>query len=287
MYLINTTMAKRCSCFQRLFIFFNVLFAIAGGVIIGLGLLGQFIYHGSTEEFENQSKGFVVLYVVGGITMFMSLLGAYGAHREKRIPLIMFLVACFIVCFCLLRVAVPTAMYRPEVERIVEEKFREVLPLNEASPDVRQLTEKFQLNLKCCGLFGYTDWGDNVPDSCLCQGEEDLIEGTCQNIPYQLLILSEFRMTGHQKLIYKQPCFPIIEGYMAKVLDIVLGVFFGFAALALLGVVMSAVLLAQLRSSNVAVPVVFSVSSHPSKFSFSSHPPKYSELYNEPEKHEK
>lgn len=74
---------------------------------------------------------------------------------------------------------------------------------------------------------------------------------------------------------------------MAKVLDIVLGVFFGFAALALLGVVMSAVLLAQLRSSNVAVPVVFSVSSHPSKFSFSSHPPKYSELYNEPEKHEK
>lgn len=50
---------------------------------------------------------------------------------------------------------------------------------------------------------------------------------------------------------------------------------------------MSAVLLAQLRSSNVAVPVVFSVSSHPSKFSFSSHPPKYSELYNEPEKHEK
>lgn len=57
--------------------------------------------------------------------------------------------------------------------------------------------------------------------------------------------------------------------------------------LQLLGVVMSAVLLAQLRSSNVAVPVVFSVSSHPSKFSFSSHPPKYSELYNEPEKHEK
>uniref|UniRef100_A0A674CBD5 Tetraspanin n=1 Tax=Salmo trutta TaxID=8032 RepID=A0A674CBD5_SALTR len=261
-------MAKRSSCFQRLFIFFNVLFAIAGGVIIGLGLLGQFIYHGSTEEFENQSKGFVVLYVVGGITMFMSLLGAYGAHREKRIPLIMFLVACFVVCFCLLRVAVPTAMYRPEVERIVEEKFRELLPLNEASPDVRQLTEKFQLNLKCCGLFSYTDWGDNVPDSCLCQGEEDQMEGTCQNIPYQ-------------------PCFPIIEGYVAEALDIVLGVSFGFAALALLGAVLSAVLLAQLRSSNVAVPVVFSVSSRPSKFSFSSHPPKYSELYNEPEKHEK
>ncbi|XP_013996510.2 CD63 antigen-like [Salmo salar] len=276
---------------------------IAGGVIIGLGLMGQFVYHGSTSEFENQSKGFVMLYVVGGITMVMSLLGAYGAHREKRIPLIMFLVAplvlgcslstrfstsssSFIVCFCLLCVALPTAMYRPEVKRIVEEKFREVLPLNEASPDVRQLTERIQLNLKCCGLFSYTDWGNNVPDSCLCQGEEDQMEGTCLNIPYQLF-LSEFRMTGHQKLIYKQTCFPIIEGYVAKALDILLGASFGFAALALLGAVMSAVLLAQLRSSTVAVPVVFSVSSHPSKFSFSSHPPKYSELYNEPEKHEK
>jgi hypothetical protein len=48
---------------------------------------------------------------------------------------------------------------------------------------------------------------------------------------------------------------------------------------------MSAVLLAQLRSSTGAVPVVFSVSS--SKFGFSSHPPKYTELYNEPEKPEK
>uniref|UniRef100_A0A4W5PZA4 Uncharacterized protein n=1 Tax=Hucho hucho TaxID=62062 RepID=A0A4W5PZA4_9TELE len=237
-------------------------------------------------DFENQTKGFVVLYVVGGITMAMSLLGAYGAHREKRIPLIVFLVACFIVCFCLLRVAVPTAMYRPEVEQIMEEKFREVLPLNEASPDVRQLTERIQLSLKCCGLFSYTDWGNNVPDSCLCQAEEDQMEGTCLNIPYQLLFLSEFRVTGSQKLIYKQACFPILKDYVAEALDILLGIAFGFAALALLGAVISAVLLAQLRSSTVAVPVVFSVSSHPSKFNFSSHPPKYSELYNEPEKRE-
>ncbi|XP_052370529.1 tetraspanin-8-like [Oncorhynchus keta] len=278
-------MAKLNSCFQRLFVFFNLLFAIVGGVIIGLGLLGQFAYNDSTSEFENQTKGFLVMYLVGGITMAMSLLGAHGAHREKRIPLIVFLVACFICCFGLLRLAVPTAMYRPEMMQIVEEKFREGLPLNEASPDVRQFTERIQLNLKCCGLFSYTDWGNNVPDSCLCQGEEDQMEGTCLNIPYRLLFFSEFRMTGHQKLIYKQTCFPILEGYLAKALDILLGVSFGFAALALLGAVMSAVLLAQLRSSTGAVPVVFSVSS--SKFGFSSHPPKYTELYNEPEKPEK
>lgn len=287
MYLINTTMAKLNSCFQRLFVFFNLLFAIVGGVIIGLGLLGQFGYNDSTSEFENQTKGFLVMYLVGGITMAMSLLGAYGAHGGKRIPLIVFLAACFICCFGLLRLAVPTAMYRSEMKQFVEAKFREALPLNEASPDVRQFTERIQLNLKCCGLFSYTDWGNNVPDSCLCQGEEDQMEGTCLNIQYRLLFLSEYRMTGHQKLIYKQTCFPILEGYLAKALDIVLGVSFGFAALALLGAVMSAVLLAQLRSSTVAVPVVFSVSSHPSTFDFSSHPPKYSKLYDEPEKPEK
>ncbi|XP_055772666.1 tetraspanin-8-like [Salvelinus fontinalis] len=280
-------MAKLNSCFQRLFIFFNLLFAIVGGVIIGLGLLGQFVYHDSTSEFENQSKGFVVLYLVGGITMAMSLLGVYGAHRQKRIPLIVFLVACFIGCFGLLRLAVPTAMYRSEMEQIMEEKFREVLPLNEASPDVRQLTERIQLNLKCCGLLSYTDWGNNIPDSCLCQREEDQMEGTCLNIPYQLSFFPEFRMTEQPQMIYKQPCLPILQGYLAKVLDILLGVSFGFAALALLGAVMSAVLLAQLRSSTVEVPVLFSVSSHLSKFSFGAHPPKYSELYNEPEKAEK
>ncbi|KAK6292354.1 hypothetical protein J4Q44_G00369380 [Coregonus suidteri] len=273
-------MAKLSSCFKRLFIFFNLLFAIVGGVIIGLGLLGQFFYHGSTSEFENQTTGFVVLYVVGGVTMAMSLLGAYGAHRGKRIPLIVFLLTCIIGCFCFLRLAVPTAIYRPEVEQSMEEKFREVLPLNRASPDVRQLTERIQLGLKCCGLFSYTDWGQNVPDSCLCQGEEDQVEGKCQNIPYEFLFLSE-------KLIYRQACFPILKGYMAKAMDIVLGVFFGFAVLSLLGAVMSAVLLAQVRRSTVGVPVVSSVSSQLSKFSFSYQPPKYSELYNVPEKSEK
>ena len=42
----------------------------------------------------------------------------------------------------------------------------------------------FQLH--CCGLFSYRDWNQNIPNSCLCDQEEEEEEGTCQNINYRV-----------------------------------------------------------------------------------------------------
>ncbi|KAJ8008830.1 hypothetical protein DPEC_G00082500 [Dallia pectoralis] len=274
-------MAKLNVCLKRIFIFFNLFFAVVGGLILGLGLVGRLFYQRNTAEWENQTSGFTVMFVVGGVTIAISLVGAYGAQREKRIPLIVFLTACFVACFGLLRLAVPAAIYHPMLENDMEGMFRAKLPLNKAPPGVQEVAESIQQTLKCCGLFSYTDWGHDIPNSCLCQDSEDEIEGKCQYVQYQSMLLS---FTDPQKLIYKQTCFPVLKFYLSKAMDIFLGVFFGLAALALLGAVISAVLLAQLMKSTVGVPVVFSVSSLPAKRNIWSQPPKYTELYNEPEK---
>ncbi|KAL0967236.1 hypothetical protein UPYG_G00249590 [Umbra pygmaea] len=271
-------MAK-LSCFKGIFIFFNLLFAVVGVLIIGLGLIGHLAYHEQISEFENQSAVFTIIYLVGGVTVMVSLLGAYGAHKDKKVPLIIFLTVCLVVFLGLLRLAVPSAIYRPEVNQALEARFRSMLPLNRASPDHQLLAENFQESFKCCGMFSYSDWGQKIPDSCLCQFQQDEIRGDCQSVQYDSLIFSAY---GLQKRIYKQTCFPIIMYYLTKMMDISLGVLFGFSALALLGAVMSAVLLCQLRRSIVQVPMVFSVSS-PDKFNIYSKPPKYSELYNEPD----
>lgn len=37
---------------------------------------------------EGRTSGLIVLYVVGTVTMVIAILGAYGAHKESKVSLI-------------------------------------------------------------------------------------------------------------------------------------------------------------------------------------------------------
>ncbi|KAG5846141.1 hypothetical protein ANANG_G00146640 [Anguilla anguilla] len=76
-------MAKVNCCIKGVFIFFNILFEIAGGVLLALGILGHVLYRDS-EEFNTMVVGVVFLYILGGVTMVISFLGAYGADCGKN-----------------------------------------------------------------------------------------------------------------------------------------------------------------------------------------------------------
>ncbi|TMS02925.1 CD81 antigen [Larimichthys crocea] len=76
-------------CLKRLFTVFNIFFAIIGGVIISLALLSQVLTNiEDGESLEGRTTGLIVLYVVGSVTMVIAILGAYGAHKESKVSLI-------------------------------------------------------------------------------------------------------------------------------------------------------------------------------------------------------
>ncbi|KAJ4923281.1 hypothetical protein JOQ06_026097 [Pogonophryne albipinna] len=120
--------------------------------------------------------------------------------------------------------------------------------------------------MQCCGLFSYRDWEDSIPDTCLCSGAEEMA-GICQNV---------YTARLEQKVIYTKTCFPILLHYVLLFVDIMIGVFFTLAVLALLGLALSSVMIHQmrhaLRAPAMTVPVIFSAM-----------PPKYEELKNPPE----
>lgn len=39
--------------------------------------------------------------------------------------------------------------------------------------------------MQCCGVFGYDDWRQDIPDSCSCYEAEQL-EGRCQVVNYNV-----------------------------------------------------------------------------------------------------
>lgn len=266
-------MAQINTCLKRTFTIFNIFFAIVGGVIIALALLSQVLtnVHGG-ESLEGRSTGLIILYAVGAITMVIAILGAYGAHKESKVCLIVFLVCMVFGSLLMLRVAIPTSVARPSMEGLMEDKFRQLLPLNRASTDVRNMVDNMQTQLHCCGFFSYEDWEQDIPDSCLCSDEEKQ-EGKCQSVSYRRLLM----VRQSEKSVYIKTCFPIIAYYVLLVIDVMIGVAFTLAVLALLGLGLSSIMIHQLRYPNrptvlLSVPAVFSTP-----------PPKYQELHNPPQ----
>ncbi|XP_059182011.1 tetraspanin-8-like [Centropristis striata] len=262
-------MAQVNACIKRLLTIFNIFFAIVGGVIIALALLSQVLTNVNGGDLEGRTTGLILLYVVGAVTLVIAILGAYGAHKESKVCLIVFLVCMVVGSLLMLRAGITTAIARPRVEPLLEEKFRELLPLDKASADVRDMTESLQRQLQCCGLFSYQDWEDQIPDSCLCDEEEEE-EGLCTSIGYRVIIFP----SGS---VYSKPCFSILMRYVLMIFDVMIGVVFTLAALALIGLALSSVAVHQLRYRDNRPSVLLSV---PAVFTMP--PPKYQELHNPP-----
>ncbi|CAL9682666.1 unnamed protein product [Knipowitschia caucasica] len=254
------------TCLKRTFTIFNIIFAVFGGLIILLAVLAHVLtsIHGA-DNLENRTLSLIMLYVVGAITMVIAGLGAYGAHKEKKGPLIAFLFCMVIGSLIILCIGFLTASARPRMEPVLKEAFSKYLPLDQAPEDVQEMTQAIQSEMQCCGLFSYTDWRDNIPDSCLCHTEFE--ESECVRVLYKVLMT---------KKIYAKPCFPILMHYILLIADIMLAVVFTLGTLALLGMGLSSLMIHQLRYPNRA-PVLLTVPAI-----FSPHPPKYQELQNSP-----
>ncbi|XP_038161145.1 tetraspanin-8-like [Cyprinodon tularosa] len=261
-------MAKINTCLKRTFIGFNLFFAIVGGIIIGLAVLSQ-IFTSSEEDsnMESRASGIICLYVMGAVTMMLSLLGAYGAYKESKASLIVFLVCMILGALLMIRAGIPSAVARPQLEGIMEEKFKEILPLSDASFQIKHMADMLQEKLHCCGLFSYRDWNGDIPSTCICNPEEEE-EFECRRIGYQYLTQS--------RSIYSKPCFPILMHYVLLLADIVLGVVFTLASLAVLGTILSCIMIHQLRQRNTAT-ILLSVPAI-----FTPRLPKYEELQNPP-----
>ncbi|KAM3587712.1 uncharacterized protein V6R79_012532 [Siganus canaliculatus] len=262
-------MAQINTCLKRTFTIFNILFAIIGGLIICLALLTQIIQsRNGGSGLEGAFASILMLYIVGAITMVIAILGAYGAHKENKGCLIAFLVCMVLGTLVMLRGGITTAIGRPMLEDVIEDRFRKLLPLDKADESVRNVANNIQTQLECCGLFSYEDWENNIPSSCMC-GPEQEMEGKCQTVDYRNLMLRSMS-------VYTQTCFPIIMHYFLLFADIIIVIFFSLGALALLGMVLSSIMIHSLRYPNrptilLSVPTVFS-----------SAPPKYQELHNPP-----
>ncbi|XP_062383375.1 tetraspanin-8-like [Sardina pilchardus] len=250
-------MASTNKCMKWIFILFNALFALTGAGIIVLVNVSRIA--AMREEVGN----FWSAYLFGGLMTGISVLGAYGAYREKRWALILFSVLVSIGMVICLIGAVNIVNHKNMVT-----KFEEFFENDDKN--VQLIKESY--NLECCGTYnGYQDWSSQIPESCVCP---ESYWGTpkCQRVavsPKKSGYSQNWRKETYTE-VYSEPCLPLIVRFLNMMMDATIGILFGFAIVALIGVIMAIIMTCKIKKQMTAMPV-------PTYECFD--PPPYEELY--------
>ncbi|CAG7731742.1 unnamed protein product [Allacma fusca] len=162
-------------CLKYTMFFFNFIFWLVGGALIGIGLYALVDQFQSGEGLRVNEVADVlfnvglIIAIIGAVIFFVSFFGCIGALRENCVLLKAYSVALLI--FFLLELAVATLcfVYPNRVEGIISNYLTDnVIQKYREDPDLQNLIDFVQQEFHCCGLSSrsYEDWSKNEYFNC-------------------------------------------------------------------------------------------------------------------------
>ncbi|KAK9525641.1 hypothetical protein VZT92_016327 [Zoarces viviparus] len=244
-------MGKVNVCLKRSYIAVTTLITILSALLLAATLLFHGLLH-NHEEIETILPGLFSMYGISIITLILAIIGVYGACKEKKWALILFVVGMILGSLFLIASDIIGLAERPQEAEQLKRHYLQMLPLNNASETTIEGLKEIQSEFQCCGLDqGYMDWGDNIPQSCLCSPEAT---NPCVEAP-RTSSLSEYTMNDQYVKVYKESCLPYLIADEMMVINTTLGILLGVALLWILTAALCICILCQL-SKNDEIPVV-------------------------------
>ncbi|XP_028979236.2 CD9 antigen-like [Esox lucius] len=216
-----------CKC---ILIIFNIIFALVGLAMLGLGLWirlssetkGIFDINLNTQAFV---IGVTVLIVLGAVLLLVAVFGEYGGCSENRTALGVF--ACLLSILTGLQIAAGVIAYvqRNEVGKQMVDFYISVYSqyVNKRDPGLSVTLTIIQNTLQCCGIIGALD---------------PFVKKTCPE-------------TGFLETFTFPACPTVILNLFESKGPLVMGLFFGIAAMLILALVCSSILAKQIKTSRL------------------------------------
>nr|XP_019962497.1 PREDICTED: 23 kDa integral membrane protein-like [Paralichthys olivaceus] len=231
-------MGKINGCLKCLFIFFNVMFAILGCLLI-YGTVRLTAYSFELSAFGSPSLGWMWLFAIG--VLGISSLGIYAACAENALALKIFagfMVAGMIIMMIFGIVMVVT---RNKVRDLFDSASAELVKPFMDDDGMKEMLNTLQLSAHCCGVVSAKDWGEDIPESCECRNRG---QG-----PYGGSDQCTARPSGTKgpAQIYELTCSTVIYSYIHLAFGVAMGFFFGCAVTALLGLLISLLMVHQVN----------------------------------------
>lgn len=171
----------------------NLLVAVSGLALIGLGAYLQIVEENFTEFLTDSLINTpIILIIIGVIIFVIAFFGCCGALCENKCMIYTY--AIIIVVILIAEICAGVAAYFLSAH--ISQAMLDTMDYygKEKHKDVTAAWDHVQQELKCCGVANSTDWGVKVPESC-CKEEEggcvekkrELFELGCANKVEEIL----------------------------------------------------------------------------------------------------
>ncbi|XP_057712277.1 tetraspanin-8-like [Corythoichthys intestinalis] len=237
---------------KRSFITVASLMTIIGALMLAGTLFSHGHYH-RDDEIEDMIVGINAMYALSITILVLPIIGLFGACKEKRWVLIVFTVGMILCSLFVLYMAIHMLIIRPMLIKILSKFYLSMQPISNASEVDLKVLQETQIELECCGVQeGYTEWGYNISESCLCNNSL----ANCIAAPRNS---SLFQLTDNTPvMIFKEPCFPIILSHFNLGVNLLVGISMGLTSLWTLSCALSIAILCQLKEKKDTVVVAYS-----------------------------
>jgi CD63 antigen len=180
-------MENCCESMVKYFmVFFNILFTLAGCVLIGFGAWSQIAAKDYLNFLgENYVNTPIFLMVVGGIIFIVAFVGCCGACQENRCLIYTYAFLLAVILVAQIGAGIAAYMLKGDLNTEVTKNMKFGME-NYMKPKFDGVTNTWdivQTELHCCGVEAKGDWHENrndtfavnqYPDSCCKAG---FIEG--------------------------------------------------------------------------------------------------------------
>jgi len=223
------------SMVKYLMLLVNLVFALAGIFLIGVGAYIQIAAKDYLDFLSDNYLNTPIFIIIVGVVIFVvAFFGCCGAWQESSCMIYVYAVLISLLLICEIGAGIAAFVLKGDLKAVMEEKSKEGLQ-NYGKPENEGVTKAWdsvQHELKCCGVTNSSDWLTSnygkVPDSC-CPKIEAGGDG-CKT-----------------EDIYPAGCLALLEDTFIGNIATVGGVALGVAFLQLVGVIFSCCLAGRIR----------------------------------------
>ncbi|KAK3760314.1 hypothetical protein RRG08_063071 [Elysia crispata] len=227
-------------CVKYLLFLFNLMFVLAGVTLIAAGAYVQAQLKEYYDFFGNDYMGpGILLIIVGVLIFFLAFFGCCGAYKENYCLTMTFAVCLGIIFILEISGGIAGFVLREDIESEVEGVLTEALKnYNETThTGVFNAWNKLQEQFDCCGVKGFKDWEqvlpNRPPDSCC---KDSVSDNDCASRSY-----------SKTSAINTEGCSQTFENYLKNKVAIIGGVGIGLAFVQVVGILFACCLARAIR----------------------------------------
>ncbi|XP_075713665.1 tetraspanin-33 isoform X3 [Rhinoderma darwinii] len=243
---------------KYLLFFFNMLFWVISLVMVAIGVYARLMKHAEAAMACLAVDPALLLIAVGVLMFLITFCGCIGSLRENICLLQAFSICLTLVFLLQLSAGIVGFVFSDKARGKVSEVISNAIVHYRDDLDLQNLIDFGQREFNCCGGISYKDWSQNIYFNC---SSENPSQERC-SVPFSCCLYSEDKAVvntmcgyGMQTLDYLEAgefihtngCIDKLVNWLHSNLFLLGGVALGLAIPQLVGILLSQVLINQIK----------------------------------------